>query len=182
MRVISGKIKGIKLKQRGSREVRPVASRVKKSLFSIIEKKLNNSYFLDLYAGTGSIGIEALSRGAKESTFIDNGNIQIKTISENIKKTNFSNCAKVYKLDVFIAIKIFFNESKKFDIIFLGPPFLKNKVNPTLEYLYKNNILKKNGLIIVHHHYKEEIKFNGFELFRQKKYGDNLVSFLKIRE
>ena len=158
VRIIGGIAKGQKLKVRGGdKNIRPTLARVKKSVFDIISKRVIGAKILDLYSGTGNLGIEGLSRGASSVVSVEKELIQYKTIIENYEKIGFKDKAKIYKDDVFKIIPKLYNRKEKFGIIIFAPPFLKNFVNPTLESLAKYNILEDDGLIIVEHHYKENV-------------------------
>lgn len=183
MRIIAGKAKGRNVKAAKNRfATRPTLSRVKASLFDILGKRVKGACFLDLYSGTGNIGLEALSRGAKKVIFVENNLTQVKVIKQNILSLNFSKentC--VYKKDVIKTIE-FLSQKEEFNIIYLAPPFLKDLCLPTLFALAKNKILKRDGIIGVEHHKKEILPeiIEPLKLIRQKRYGDIMISFYAL--
>jgi len=179
MRIIAGKAKGRRIKAKNRYATRPTLSRVKVSLFDILVNKVQGACLLDLYSGTGNIGLEALSRGAKRVIFVESNAAQVKIIKQNILSLNFSEEETfVYKKDVIKAIGIL-SQKEKFDIVYLAPPFLKDLCIPTLFALVKYKILKTDGIIVVEHHKKEILpeKIETLKLTRQKRYGDIMVSF-----
>ncbi len=180
MRVIGGIAKGRKLKSPRGFSTRPLLGRVKKSLFDIISKNLKEAEFLDLYAGMGSVGIEALSRGAKRCVFVEKDAQCVKLIEENLIKCGFKEKAKVYQGDVLNELPHFLPR-EKFDLIFIGPPYKLNLLEKSIEIIIKMELIKENGLLIAQHHFKEVVppKTGNLEIFRQKKYGDMRLSFYK---
>lgn len=180
MRVISGEMKGFKLKTRGH-DVRPTLARVKKSLFSILGEQIVESSFLDLFSGTGNIGIEALSRGARQAFFVERGIVQIKTIMDNIQRAHLEDRAHVVRMSVDVALKKFYKEGMQFNIIFFAPPFKKYLAESTLELLDARTVITEDAVIVVEHHQTEHIpdNFLHFSLWRQERYGDHGLSFFK---
>lgn len=184
LRVISGLAKGRRLKSVKGMTTRPTADRVKESLFNIIREEIEDSIFLDLYAGTGSIGIEALSRGASKVTFIDQDKQAIKVLKENLVLTKFDEQAEVYQQDVQLALNILGKKKKVFNLIFLDPPYYKGLEEKTLEKILDNGILIPNGLIIVEHLHKNILpdSMGKIQLIRTETYGDTAISFYRKRE
>ncbi|MEW6006991.1 MAG: 16S rRNA (guanine(966)-N(2))-methyltransferase RsmD [bacterium] len=170
-RVIGGIKKKVEIKP--GLKTRPILARVKKSLFSSIEPKLKNAYFLDLYAGTGSCGIEALSKGASYCLFVERDKEQANKIREALRMLKMDN-ARVICCNVF-SLRL----KDSFDIIFLGPPYNDFLVNKTIQTIDKKGILKDNGMLIAQHHKKEKIeeKIGSFILERQKSFGETMLSF-----
>jgi len=175
MRIIAGTAKGLKIKS--LKGIRPTLEIAKEALFNILGDRVKEVTVLDLYSGSGNIGIEALSRGAKCAVFVDAGFLQVKTIEENLKKCNLREKGRTLKSDAKAAIKTLSKEGMEFDLIFLAPPFLKDYVAPTLDAIKKCPILKSSGIIIVEHHKKEGLE-EGFKLLDQRKFGDTIISFL----
>jgi 16S rRNA (guanine(966)-N(2))-methyltransferase RsmD len=177
---MSGEVKGFKLKTRGH-DVRPTLARVKKSLFSILGERIVDASFLDLFSGTGNIGIEALSRGARQAFFVERGIIQIKTIMGNIHRAHLEDRACVVRMSAAFALKKFDKEGMQFDIIFFAPPFKKYLAKSTLELLDTHAIITEDAVIIAEHHQTEHIpdNFLHFSLWRQERYGDHGLSFFK---
>lgn len=168
MRVISGKYKGKKLNGFDIMGTRPTMDRVKESLFAIIQNKILNSNCLDLFAGSGSLGIEALSNGAKSCTFVDNNPKILKILKSNILE--ISNAVVVnsdYK-------EFIINTSKQYDIIFLDPPYQLNIITETIKYILNNNLLAKNGIIVCEYE-NENIETN-LNVLTNKKYGSKKIT------
>ncbi len=185
MRVISGKAKGKKLKapnlSRGQR-IRPLTDQAKEALFNILGEKVPDSYFLDLFAGTGAVGIEALSRGAKIAIFIELNKRIVSTIRQNLAATELDPSAEVYSLDVLRAIKVLDRKGAKFDIIFLGAPYGSPILEEALERLSASGLVKDDALVVAEHRAKHEISENFGNLikFRDSRYGDTVLSFYKL--
>jgi len=179
MRVISGKCKGHKLTAPKGLHTRPVLDKVKEAIFSILFD-VSDLTVLDLYAGSGSIGIEALSRGAAHATFVENETEAYNSIIKNLKKCRLENNATVYNMSVSSAIKKLGKKNEKFDLIFVDPPYLKNLVNPTMDQIIHSQIIHRDSIIITEHHPKEPVMVTpGMTLTETRKYGQTLISFLK---
>ncbi len=180
MRVISGSARGIKLKAPEGLNTRPTIERIKESLFNIIANDLYDINFLDIYSGSGSIGIEALSRGAKKAVFIDSSKESVNVIENNLKKTRLSENAEIIKADVFDAVLRLGKEKRKFDIIFMDPPYKKGLVEETLKAVLNERILNENGFIIAEQALAEpEVLVDGFNVFRIKKYNKIKMIFIE---
>ncbi|MFN3966307.1 MAG: 16S rRNA (guanine(966)-N(2))-methyltransferase RsmD [Endomicrobiia bacterium] len=182
IRIIAGKLKNREIFGiPKDKELRPILSRIKKSLFDILRPKIKGSKFLDLYAGTGSVGIEAISRGAELAVFIEINEKLVKILKKNLEKFGIDNQCEVYQRDVLLGLEWLadFKGEKFFDIIFIGPPYRDEVVSQTLSLISKANILKKTGIIIAQHHIKEKIETDKFKLIRTEKYGDSILSFFE---
>ena len=177
MRIISGKYKGKKLDGYNIDGTRPTMDRVKESLFAIIQNKLKNSICLDLFAGSGSLGFEAISNGAKECYFVDNNNIVIKTLKKNVSELKIDNAVIILD-DYEKVLDKFYKDGKKFDIIFLDPPYKLNLINNCLNIIKKLDLLNNNGIIICEYE-TEVIDYLDFELIKEKKYGSKKIKIFK---
>ena len=180
MKVISGTLKGRKIEGYNIDGTRPTMDRVKESLFAMIQDYIKGSIVLDLFAGSGQLGIEAISNGAKLSYFIDNNNEVIKVLNSNISNLNIKNQSKVILSDW----KRFLNESSnkgiKFDLIFVDPPYDYDVYEKILEKVSTLNLLNDNGLIILeHHNLKLKNQYNNLILYKEKKYGNKSVNIYK---
>lgn len=144
MRIISGTAGGRKLKEPAGKRVRPTTDKVKEAMFSIIQFEIEGRTVLDLFAGTGQLGLEALSRGAESATFVDESIDSIKLISSNIKTCGFEERVKVLRSDSFIAL----TKLGKFDIIFLDPPYDTDFIKRAMKRIIEFDILKVNGIIL----------------------------------
>lgn len=172
MRIISGKYKGRNLKGFDMEGTRPTMDRVKESLFAMIQMYLKESDCLDLYAGSGALGLEALSNGALSCLLVDQNPKAIQTIEENAKGITGTTILKSHAFDIHKKI------NQKFDIVFLDPPYHLNLIGPSLDYLEKYQLLKKNAIIVCESE-EEEYLANHFEVLKEKKYGNKKIKILK---
>lgn len=172
MRVISGKYKGKKLSGDNIEGTRPTMDRVKESLFAIIQNDIKESICLDLFAGSGSLGIEAISNGANTCYFVDKNMNAINAIKENTKGINN---IKIIKNDYIKAL----NELKniKFDVIFLDPPYKMNLIQSSLDKIKENDMLNKNGIIVCESE-QENFEIDYF-ILKEKKYGSKNIRIYK---
>lgn len=145
MRVIAGLVKGRKLKSLEGLDTRPTTDRIKESIFNIIQFDIEGRRVLDLFAGTGQLGIEALSRGARQAVFIDQKRSSVKVIEDNIKTTGFEANSQVLQSDAFAYIS---KRPETFDLIFLDPPYNANMLNKALKMIAEFDILSESGIII----------------------------------
>jgi 16S rRNA (guanine966-N2)-methyltransferase len=186
MRIIGGKYKGKKLIQPLDKTTRPLKDLVKESIFNIIQHsnkidiQIENSKILDLYAGSGSFGIECISRDAKLVYFFEKHLNAIKILNQNINSLKENSNYKLFEKDCldFLASDSF--TTKNFNIIFLDPPFKEDTLNKILNLILSKNILKDNGLIIIHRHIKDKIKIiDELEIVEDRKYGISRIFFCK---
>jgi len=184
MRIIGGSAKRQGLKSPShSLGVRPILARIKKSLFDIIRLRLEGSDFLDLYAGSGSVGIEALSRGARFVTFMDMNPNCLSIIRQNLSKLRLFERARLVRADV---LKNLGYAGGPFDLIFMGPPYHDQAwhalylTQPTLRDIGRIGLLKPGGIVIGQHHAKEPpVDLPDWETYRVETYGDTILSFFK---
>lgn len=172
MRVISGIYKGKNLLGFDIKGTRPTMDRVKESIFGMIQNKVNNSVCLDLFAGSGSLGIEALSNGAKVCYFVDNNKESIQVLKKN---TDSIKNAKIIYKDYKNALDNFFESS--FDLIFLDPPYDLNLITPSIQKIIEKNLLKDDGYLICE--YETEEICCPYELIKEKKYGNKMIQIYK---
>ncbi len=179
MRVIAGTAKGRIIKSPTHKGVRPTSDKIKGAVFNIIGPYLDEKKFLDLFAGSGSMGIEALSRGADYCVFIEKNAECVKIIKENLKISVFLGQTQVVKMDVVRGLNFLHKKEFLFDYIFMDPPYFKSFYVPVLEEIVEKKILKKDGTLIVEH-YKDIILPEKIKSLTQKwirKYGDTRLSF-----
>ena len=181
MRVISGTARGTKLKTIENISTRPTLDRVKESLFNILQDKLKDSVVLDLFAGSGALGIEALSRGAKKAYFCDKNPEAIKVIKDNLNKTRFIDKAIIFNCDYINAIR---KINDKLSIVFLDPPYKLDLAVKSINELLKCNILTKDSLIIIetdeiNRDIEEVKKIKEIEVVDTRKYGRANLIFIK---
>ena len=174
MRVITGSARGKRLKTLEGQDVRPTTERVKEAVFSIIQFDIEGRLFLDLFAGSGQMGIEALSRGAKGAVFVDSARNSINVIKQNLTSTGFLENSKVLNTDSIAFISR--SQSEKFDIAFIDPPYGTGLLQKALPLVALQ--MKQTGTIICERPLNEEIpeKINGFVLDRNYRYGKIMIS------
>ena len=177
MRVISGKYKGKKLIGFDINGTRPTMDRVKESLFAMIQSSIKNSIVLDLFAGSGSLGIETLSNGALEAYFVDNNIELINVIKKNMEGINEK--SHIIKSDYINALELFKNSNIKFDIVFLDPPYKLNLINNCLNIILKYNLLNKNSIIVCEYE-SEKVENDELKLIKERKYGDKKIKIYEL--
>lgn len=183
MRIISGKAKGTRLSSVSGLRTRPTGDRVKEALFNILGPSVYGSAFLDLFAGSGSIGLEALSRGADPVIWVDSSRTCTTQIKANLEKTRMEG-GPVYTNDVFRALVLLNRSGKQFDFIFLDPPYNQGLVNKTLLHLSEVNLIKEDGIIIAEMSKKEEAPqvMSKLWLERTQNYGDTTLLFYRLED
>ncbi len=144
MRVITGTARGCRLKEPADYKIRPTTDKVKEAIFNIVQFDIEGREILDLFAGTGQLGIEAISRGAKSVTFIDESRDAIKLVRDNLKSSNTENAARVIQTDALS----FLQRGEKFDVIFMDPPYDSGVLEKALQNAMAFDILKENGIIV----------------------------------
>ena len=179
MRVIAGKVRGLTLKTIDSDSTRPTRDMVREALFSILANYVPDSYFLDLFAGSGAMGIEALSRGASFSMFIDLNPKCTRVIKENLEKAKFLEASEVYNTDYKKAIQKL--SENKFDIIYIDPPYNKEMGVDAINRLSDKNVLKDGGVIVLETDTNEVVpdEIGRYEKFNYKRYGRNILSLFR---
>lgn len=179
MRVISGSARGRKLKAPEGLTTRPTTDRIKESLFNIIAPDLFECRFLDLFSGSGSMGIEAVSRGAQKAVLVDSDRNSINVIRDNVTATGFQGKTEIMGCDVSSAIATLGNRKEKFDIIFMDPPYNKGLIDKTLRLIVKANLLADNGYIIAEQSQEDSTPdIPDLEVFRVKDYKITKMTFL----
>ncbi|MBR4341644.1 MAG: 16S rRNA (guanine(966)-N(2))-methyltransferase RsmD [Lachnospiraceae bacterium] len=184
MRVISGIAGRRKLVSPPGMDIRPTTDRIKETLFNILAPYIYDSDFLDLFAGSGGIGIEALSRGAGSAVFVDNSNTALNCVKKNLEITGLNSNAEVLRMDACAAVSRLYTMRKKFDIIFIDPPYKQEIEKNVLFQLDKNRILKEDGMIIVEASSDtgfDYIEDTCFKISREKKYGSNKHLFIAYK-
>jgi 16S rRNA (guanine966-N2)-methyltransferase len=177
MRVITGKYRGRVLKGPDHSGLRPTADRVKEALFNILGARIIDADLLDLFAGTGSIGIEALSRGANSVVFVDANRLSIKLLQENLKILSPDEKFRVCHGNAAQCIEMLAREQAVFDLIFLDPPFEEGLLPGTMAEIRRNRLLDEDGILIVEHPSKRAVSGSGFTGFLTRSYGDIGLSF-----
>lgn len=177
MRIISGKKKGLNLFSPYDYKVRPTTDKVKESIFNSLNEINENSVVLDLFSGSGAMGIEFLSRGAKLVYFCDFSKKSLEITLKNLKKSSFLDNSVILNMDYLDALKYFFEKKIKFDYVFLDPPYDGEFSFRSLDFIFSNDILNFNGIIILET--DKDIDVKNFNVIKEKKYGRTKVLFLE---
>ncbi len=183
MRVIAGSARRTQLKTVQGLHTRPTTDRIKETLFNILQPDLYGAVFLDLFSGSGAIGIEALSRGSQMAVFVDNNKQAVSCIRDNLKATKLSEKAEVYQLDANAAIRKLQTQKKCFDIIFMDPPYHLGVERSVLEAIRSAGIANEDTLIIVEADLNTDFSYletMGYCIRREKQYKTNKHLFLGI--
>lgn len=179
MRITGGALRGRRLHTPRSPGIRPMRDAVRAALFNILDDLVTGSSFLDLFAGTGSVGLEALSRGAKHAVFVDRSFEAIKLIERNLESLDLCERATVVCEDVSVALERFHHQGRRFDLAFIGPPYGENLAHRTLDRLSQFDILNADAVVITEVFKKETVeeRYGALERFDERTYGDNLLEF-----
>lgn len=181
MRVIAGQARSLKLKAPLGEHTRPTTDRIKETLFNMLQGEIPGCFFLDLFAGSGSIGIEALSRGADQVVFVENDKNAISCIEENLAHTKLGKHTQLCKQDVFVALQAL-EYKYSFDIVFMDPPYNLELERRVLEYLTMSSLITEDSLIIFEAALDTDISYLedlGYELIKEKKYKTNKHVFVQ---
>ena len=183
MRVIAGKARGMKLNTIEGLSTRPTIDRMKETLFNIIAFDLPDARVLDLFSGSGGIGIEALSRGAKEAVFVESNDACARVIKENLLHTKLDKQATLLQMDVEEALRKLGNEGTCFDVIFMDPPYAAGLAEVSLNGILEHVLLAAEGFVIVEHGAKTPLlPLEGLRIFRQKEYKTTTLTFLCLED
>ena len=183
MRVIAGSARRLLLKAPDGMDTRPTADRVKESLFNMLNPDLYGCAFLDLFSGSGAIGIEALSRGAQRAVLVDASMECAGIIKQNLEVTKLGENAEIINEDVYAAIERLGRRGDKFDIIFMDPPYAAGYYVPVMEAIKKADILAAEGYIVAES--AKGVDFTaaeGFKIFKERKCGPAVMNFLNFEE
>lgn len=177
MRIISGIRRGHKLFEFEGDDVRPTTDRVKESVFNIIQTFIPDAVCLDMFAGSGALSFEAISRGAKKAVCLDKDKRSIDIIKKNANSLDFSDYCEIINTSCFDYME---RAKGKFDVIFLDPPYNKNFIEPVLEGIVKNNLLNEDGIVVLESDETDfHDDFDGLEMYRQRKYGRTYITVYK---
>ncbi len=180
MRVIAGELKGKKLFSVKGLRLRPTSDRVKEAIFDILQDKVAGKKVLDLFAGTGALGIEALSRGAEKAIFVEHSPHVLAALRRNIAECRLEKKTEVLACDVFKGIKILASRGEVCDLIFIDPPYGRGLVEETLKNLSQSGLVPPDGLIIAEHSLKEDLLIpHPWKLIAHRHYGATGISFWK---
>lgn len=178
MRVIAGIAKGRPLKSVSGKCTRPTTDKVKEALFSMIQNYLTEGTVLDLFAGTGGLGIEALSRGLSKAIFVDQNKDSIRVVKENIKNCDFEDRSETYINDAKRALKVLAKREYKFDLIFLDPPYNLENYLDLITLIIDNELINDRGIIVIEHDVNYILKdnINHLSVMKQAKYGNTGIT------
>ena len=182
MRIISGKARGTKISTIEGQETRPTLDRVKESLFNIIQNEIKESTFVDLFAGSGAIGLEAASRGAKKVILCEKSKQAITVIKKNMEKTHLKDNVELYQLDYKELLENKLKE--KMDIIYIDPPYKTDYIKKSIEIILKQNLVSEQSKIIIETDEEErvlkEIQEMPIQIIDKRKYGRAKIIILRI--
>ncbi len=178
LQITGGFLKRRKIVFYDDNKVRPATSKVREAIFNILYDKVEDANVLDLFAGSGSVGVEALSRGANFCVFVDNNKNILNMIKQNIALLELEQKAYFFLLDIIKSLSVLKRYNDKFDIVFIDPPYNKNYIVPSLMNLKKLNILNEKAFLIIEHSDKEVVPENIFKFYKTKKYGETTLTFL----
>ncbi len=180
MRIITGTAKGLKLKTPRGRDVRPTGDRVKESLFAILADRIPGAVVADIFAGTGNLGLEALSRGAAAAVFVDASADSIALVRANAALARLADRAEILRLDAAAAVSRFARAGRTFDLIFCDPPYNKGLAAAIVDKIDAAAIVRPGGALIIEHSRHEQLPADlvNLTVTRTERYGETLVSFL----
>jgi 16S rRNA (guanine966-N2)-methyltransferase len=179
MRVIAGSAGGTRLKVPRGMAVRPTSDRVKEALFSILGARVCEAAVWDLFAGSGAIGIEALSRGAAECTFVEKNRLHLGMIKENLARTSLAGRARLIGLDVGKALSLLSREERQTDLIFLDPPYQESNVPQVLQAIELSHLLREDGLLVLELFTRSRLWPKDQPQIDQRRYGDTVLAFIE---
>ncbi len=187
MRIIAGQLRGKTLRSVKGMATRPTSDRVRESLFNILSYRIRGANVLDLFAGTGALGIEALSRGAKSAVFVDESKDALSVIRRNLEDCKLMEKARIIRWNIARNLNCLTAYEKQFDLVFMDPPYHSGLIGPALAHLNTENCLADSACLVIEHDISETISDNicDFYLADQRKYGRTFVSFLntdKLKE
>ncbi len=182
MRVIAGKYKGRRLQAPRGREIRPTSDRLRESIFNIIGAEIAGHNIIDIFAGTGAMGIEALSRGAAHAVFIDKHSRALDVVRANVEALKASHHGDIIRWDAGLNLRCLAALDLSFGLAFIDPPYNKGYADQALKHLAASNAMVPGGLVVLEHHHLEGISLQdkGMALQDQRRYGKTLVTFLRI--
>ena len=178
MRITGGALRGRKLKAPRGRATRPTADMVRKAIFDVLGPSRAMGRVLDLFAGTGALGLEALSRGAQEVVFVERRRDALQALRENVEALGVKEHVRVLPLDVKKALKVLRDEGASFDLVLLDPPYLRGMAEEALRQIADSGILAQGAVVVLEHSSREAPQPpSGLDLFSRHRYGDTTVSF-----
>lgn len=179
MRVIAGTARGMQLTAPRDRATRPITDRVKETLFGILGERVVEARVLDLYAGSGAVGIEALSRGAAQATFVEKGRAALAAIAENLRRTGLADAATVRGEDVARFLAAAASDGEQFDLVVLDPPYEERAMLPPLEGVVP--VLAPAAAVVIKHFWRTPVPVpDGLRTWRDRRFGETTLTFLEV--
>jgi 16S rRNA (guanine966-N2)-methyltransferase len=162
-------------------KLRPTSSKVREALFDILREKIQGAVFVDLYAGTGIVGLEALSRGGKKAIFVESNDLRVNTIKRNADKFGVKERAEVVKCSACKFLERTYAANERFDIFFLDPPYHSDEINKVLPLIGEKELLNDSGIVIVEHFFKKKMPETAGKLRinRSYRYGDTMLTLYR---
>lgn len=184
LRVVAGQAKGRRLRAPRGAEARYTSDFVRGALFNILAPMVGGASFLDLFAGVGSVGLEAASRGAGEVVMVERDAQRVAYLARNARETGLSDACRIYRQDVFTAVDMLRRRGARFDVIFMDPPYHHAVARAALERVAGAGLLKPPGVLVVEHSRREEMPAQAerLQLFRREDYGDTALSFYRCAQ
>jgi len=184
MRIIAGQTKGHLLRAPRGREVRPTSAKVREALFSILSDRIPNAVILDLFAGSGALGIEALSRGAAEVVFVDQDPESLRALSDNLERCGYSPQARIHEMNSLKFLKGSDAPKNAFDVVLVDPPYHAEILRKLLPLLARGDIMKPSGIMVVEHFHKTVLpeRIGPLTALRSDRYGDTMLTFYRRAE
>ncbi|MFZ5599734.1 MAG: 16S rRNA (guanine(966)-N(2))-methyltransferase RsmD [Bacillota bacterium] len=182
LRIIAGSARGRNLKSPRGMSTRPTSDRVREALFNILSTLVPDSRFLDLFSGTGAVGIEALSRGATKAVLVEKDRNTARIIYDNLKLCGMLDQAEILALDVAKAIQVLGRKKESFDLIFIDPPYKKGFEQPTIEKVLEQQLLADGGTLVVESDHTDlpPERVNSLKAYRRERYGDTVLIFYRF--
>jgi 16S rRNA (guanine966-N2)-methyltransferase len=179
MRIIAGTMKGRKLKAPSGLELRPTSDKVKEALFNILASRIEGANLLDLYAGTGSIGIDALSRGAQSVVFVENNKRHFQFLKKNLASYPLEGRAETFATAAADFLRKARKSNRSFDIIFIDPPYQSKEIEKILPILQEGDMITTHGLVVIEHFHKKSLPetVGNLSFLKKYKYGETILSF-----
>jgi 16S rRNA (guanine966-N2)-methyltransferase len=183
MRVIAGTLRSRPIQSMRGMDVRPTSDRLRETLFNVVAASVLDSVWLDVFAGTGAVGIEAISRGARMVYFVESSKQAAELIRRNLQSLGISDGYELQERDAIQALRLLDSQAVECDVCFLDPPYrMKNAYEQTLGFLSQSRLLKPASIVIAEHdkHFDPGAKFGALERYRELKQGDGVLSFYKL--
>jgi 16S rRNA (guanine966-N2)-methyltransferase len=179
--VIAGLYRGRRLQTVPGLDTRPTSDRLRETLFNVLSPCIQGSNFLDICAGSGAVGIEALSRGAARVTFVERARTNCSIISENLRLIDAEESATVINQDAVSAVRLLINRGDRFDLVFFDPPYASDLYSDVIQLFAPDNLLREDGMLIVEHARKTppERRYGNLGIYRELKQGESAIAFYK---